>query len=52
VKRVKKILGTQTKKTLPSNGRTPLMEIMMLIIKSKLGPTPWEINTNTRNQPR
>lgn len=36
------ILGTQTKKTLPLNGKTPLMEIMMLMIKSTLRSTPWE----------
>lgn len=46
------ILGTQTKKTVTLNGKTPLMEIMMLMIKSTLRSTPWEINTNTRNQPR
>jgi len=46
------ILGTQTKITLPLNGRTPLMEIMMLMIKSTLRPTTWEISTNTKMQPR
>jgi hypothetical protein len=46
------ILRTQTKITLPFNGRTPLMEITMLMIKSTLIPTTWEISTNTRMQPR
>jgi len=36
------ILGTQTKKTLPLNGNTPLVEIMILMIKSTLRSTPWE----------